>query len=353
MKAKLNNEVLKFYISQDGQKWRKIFSIEWKNSEGKARIGYYLILGHNSFEDWFYSNFIQLHCAANLDGVYDVKLTYYTGIRIKKRYNMSNPWIQQYYYNMDFINSVSSVIDFVVYNISHGFYISLYINEKYVKNTYAYNRIDFDHENLVYGFDMEKRNIYLYGYDKYQILKAYTLSFEEFNTCYQNNHFQHEIIAIKADVPEFNFYIDKKEIVQFLEEYLYGINSATRDYLAESDKGDMYRVYGLDIYDILFDNASSLRDSRITYILYEHKTLMMMRIEYFEKIGWLKNSEYQKIRQELKILKDTTYDLLLICMKYNLRRNEKILEGIKQKVKSIKDLDKRFTMKLVELLKQQ
>ena len=341
---------INFYTSSNGSDWTLEYQKKDFFEHEEVWLGYYLMIGHDSFEDWANSNFIQIHCSSTLNAIYDVKLTYYMGVRVRCRYHLKNPWIVQYYYSTDFINEHFDILDFIRWNVEHEQYLSLFLDEKYVPDTAVYNRIDFDHESLVYGYDSKEEKVYLLGYDKAQEFFDYTLSFTELKQSYKNLEQNHELVSCKANMPAFHYYSDKLEIIKFFKEYLDGTDSSYRDYLADNDRGESGRVYGIKCYDVLYQYARRLRDKRVTYMLYEHKKCMWLRLSYFLKKSWITSEQYTKLSTMLKELEEGTYSLMLQAIKLSMSKTKIVTERLQNNIERVKNLDINFVTEIIQCL---
>lgn len=342
VKAEIKNNRIISSFSKNGLEW-DVFSEEenYINSECK-RIGYYLWCDEDRFENWFYSNYILLHSSENLEPEYDVKLDYYNGTHFFDRYDSFNPFLFQQYID-DFILEGSSLIEFVKKAIDHDYYVNLRLNERYIENRRAFKHdYDFDHENMVYGYDDEA--IYLAGFDRNQMFVLYTLSYENFVTAYEKNTGKYEINLSKFRVDSYVFNLEPECIKKQLKEYLYGYDPSYREDLMISDT---HRVYGIKIYDILLKNLKKLNDRRIVYILKEHHEIMIKRIEYFYKRNIINYNDYEGLHSEAVQLCRNLDKLVFSSLKYNITKDDKISLQMKPVIEKIKKDDIEFINHLI------
>ena len=59
-----------------------------------------------------------------------------------------------------------SIHDMLHWNISHGYYVNMCLDEFYVPDRAKYQRGHYNHYNLFYGYDDEEKLYYIMGYGK-------------------------------------------------------------------------------------------------------------------------------------------------------------------------------------------
>lgn len=339
-------DMLTVLTSIDGVKWEKIYEKENDFDSSVARVGFSTWMGNDFFKDWFFSNFIQLHCSKDLSYYYDVKLNYYLGEILNYRYLDSNPWIDKFYIPRTYI-SANGIIEFVKYAIMENKYITLELNEKYVPNTWAYRDVNFEHESMIYGIDEESETLYLMGYNKNQTFETYTLSFEEFLSAYNNVTHSREISMLSFVIPQLELTFEKSNIISFCSEYYEGINSTYRANMIH-DKIDW--VFGIQIYDVLLNNIPLLKDKKIVYLIYEHKLIMKERVKYLRQKGLIENHEFDKLYDRIDQLEKIALLLLMQCIKYHKKPNVDRENGIHGTITQLRDKDTAFMAELIRCL---
>lgn len=333
-------------ISKNGYMWENIYSCE-NYFDSHARIGFFAWIGNDSFQDWFFSNYIQLHCSNDLECCYDVKLNYYIAYFLNYRYNMSNPWLEQHYIPRDYIDSSNGILDFVRFCLKRNKYLSLHLNEKYVPEKWAYGNTDFEHESLIYGIDDEKKQLYLMGFNKNQTFEPYTLSYSDFSLAYKNIICNKDLVMLSYKIPDLAFTLDTKRIVAFLNEYLLGINSTYRETLMYDE---MNWVFGIKIYDVMIDNVVKLKDKKISYLLSEHKMIMKERVRYLYNRQKLNKIDFEELFEMATNIEELSQVLLMLCIKFKIASNEKYEKKIVAHVLKLKEADVLFVKRLVKVL---
>lgn len=339
-------KMLTVLTSFDGINWEKIYEKENLFDASIAHIGFSTWMGNDCFKDWLFTNFIQLHCSKDLSCYYDVKLNYYIGDLHNNRYHDSNPWLNKFYIPRSYIKG-KDVINLIKYALLKGQYVTLELNERYVPNTWAYENVSFEHENLIYGIDEQAQVIYLMGYDKHQIFSPYTLSYSEFLDAFNHVTCDGEITLLSFEIPQLPLTLNKATILTFCKEYLSGTNSTYREILTH-DCIDW--VFGIQIYDVLLQNVSLLGDKKIVYLLYEHKHLMKERVKYLSEKGLIDALEYDILYNEAENLEKTSTLLLMKCIKYKKRTSLNMEENICNTIMQLKERDIAFMTYLIQCL---
>lgn len=334
-------------ISNDGDSWNQIFSEKNYISGCSARIGLFSWIGEDTFQNWFYSNYIQLHAGKELEPVYDVKLDYYMGIKRLDMYNNNNPWVIQSYVEPRLVSKIVDICDFIKACIDVGKYVSIMLNEKYIPYSFAYNKFDYDHQSLIYGYDEDKRIIYCMGYDKHQHYVPFELTYDIFIKAYAKITKVYKILISEYTIPEFYYRFDVNLMIKMLNEYKSNVDSSYRE---EFNINGNLRFFGIQIYDICLSNIQKMRDQRISYIINEHKKIMVSRIKYLKGKGVLNNSDYMRLHEMSVELEKLSSKLILFCVKYRIKADDKMLSAISEYIAILKKKDMIFIEEFIRTL---
>lgn len=319
----LNNNIY-VYASTTGEisDFDEIYHFECEVDLSSYRMGFFLWIGEDYFQNWFYSNYIQLHCDKDLNINGDLKLNYYTTPMIDCRYNLTNPWLENYIIPRYYIDDSKEILDFIRKALNDDHYISLHLNEKYMKNKWAYNSVDFEHESLIYGIDDDQKWLYLMSFNMNQIFEPYVISYEDFFNAYQNVNDNVDIELLKYKIPNEPYKFSVDLLKTMLSEYLNGVNSSYRENLAKNIDD---RVYGIKIYDVLLNNLDKLKDKKIIYLFYEHKLIMRKRLSFLNSVEIIPDDQYERIELDANSICSSVEKLLMYCLKYSLSNNKNLL----------------------------
>ncbi|GEM_PF-1698142 len=348
VKVRLDENHISCYFAKDGNEWQEYMVEDNYFPTKQRKIGYFLWTDDEHYKNWFYTNYIQLHASYDLEPNFDVKLDYYTGVKVYDRYNVNNPWIRQSNIDPQLLDN-EDIITFIKNSIDHNYYIALMLNEKYVTGTWAYQVQDLDHESMVYGYDMGEKIIFLVGFDKTQHFTTYELSIEMFREAYEKLSKSYELKLMRFEVQPFQYSLDKGLICRMFKEYRDGIDSSHRE---ELNINQPIRCYGMNIYNVLLQNLSGLRDKGIAYILYEHKKNMKNRVEYLYERGCFNKTDYTSLVKMATKLEQLSQILLLLCIKFRIKKNEELLVKIEKKIIELQQVDTLFVEAMIKSLER-
>lgn len=347
VKIEINKDMFIAYFSADGNTWDLLCSEKNFIPKENRRIGYYLWTDDEHFKDWFFTNHIQLHSSDDLSLKYDVKLDYYCGVKFFDKHYLVNPWIKeeaidsQLFVDDDCFVAIKKLID-------SGYYLGVMLNEKYVTDRWAYNSMDFDHENMIYGYDIKNNLVYICGFDAHQHFSFNTISIDELRQAYNHTNGTYEFKLMKYEVQPYSYTIDKNTVLKMFKEYRDGIDSSYREELKVNAS---FRKYGIHIYEIMKNNKKQLEDVRVPYIVYEHKKIMTERIKYFLRKGLLNNKDAEKLLEKSKELEKKTYKLILLGIKASIKDIIGIEKKFDDLIDEIYSLDLSFINEFISCLK--
>jgi hypothetical protein len=194
------------------------------------------------------------------------------------------------------------VLDFIMQLINNSIacsnYIALNVDTYYIPAYENYNEKHYFHNLLIYGFDQDNYHIAdFFDYRKYSrtICTKYELhkaiiEYKNLNNSISGSN----IKLITLSKERYSFSIEL--CLNFLIDYLNSNNSynrvvVTNDYKCIEDNF----VYGIKIYDAIKDEIKDLLGNNldrfyiISDLLYKHKVLMRMRINYLFENKFIDN----------------------------------------------------------------
>lgn len=330
------------FFSKDGIEWVQFWEEEVHIRDSDKRIGYYLWTDEDRFKNWFFSNYFQLHCSESLGEEFDVKMDYYNGTHLFDRYDSFNPFLLQQYVDSR-IFPKEEIIQCIVRAIDNGYFTEIKLNEKYIVNKLAYEEgFNYDHDNIVYGYD--EKTFYIYGYDKRQKLVSYKLSFEEFEKVFEQNTANHEIRFMKYNVQPREYILDKGIIRKQIREYLGGIDPTYREDMVISKS---HRVFGVKIYDVILSHIDRLRDRRISYMLLEHKEIMKYRLNYYRQRCLITDDEEKLLLTMLKKTMKLCNNLMYFSLIFRKKGDNGFRDKLSEIVREIREADTEFMQELL------
>lgn len=357
LRLQRSKELVSSLFSLDGEKWETVSSchIGFHDSTKKLYLGINLDLGENEYYNWLFTNYVQIYGRNVYSSEYFVD--YF--VTPEKDGDFKTLHSLLHYSRLDksvLLESGADLLQFIKSNINRSNYIELWINEYYVEGTRAYRKFEFNHPNMVYGYD--EVGVYIMGYANEGFISTRRLEYSDFLKAADNNLSNIDIVSFK---PLDSYYkLNIETLKGLLYEYWKGINTNLRiDFILQKDGGEAkstvksdneeaYKdrlpeysnIYGLKIYDIFLENETMfqylLRDRRISFIIYEHKKIMKDRVFFLYQKKHIKEEFYDEIMKDTDFILNTANYLKLLLIKYQVNPKEKepaILKGILMKLK--------------------
>ena len=249
-----------------------------------------IILSNENYKGWYYTNFVQIMSNTLDDGL--VELNYITPrdgyIEITENICLGYPVL---HYEDEFVS-------YVIECINRGYYLIVHLDEFYIPDKWAYEEIHFVHASLVYGYNMEKRELYGIGFDDDMIFREITFDFDIFNDAYEAGKKNYKEYAfwcewsavqlIKPKSPNTPFPFDLKRFRDELDDYM---TSRRDDYKLYSFDYPMDRMRcGACVYDQVIEKMQELKtgvlhiDYRAFHLIAEHKKGLLERFTYVKEI---------------------------------------------------------------------
>jgi len=318
--------------------------LPFKKSPVIGFLGHAYVLGVlTNYEEcmpWFYNNYIQLYISDFYLNLNEYWLDFFPDILMLFS---GVPWLE--YKSSDKVelrNNDTDINEYVMGCIDNGFYFSAYVDEFYVPSARAYKIRHYTHDIMIYGYNLEEKTFNFAGFDKNHNFHPDKISFENFDTAYnepvkqkhQNyiNMFR-KIDNLDKSKCDFNLSF----VMDILNDYLNSINSSgkLREKSREEDEG----AYGMKIYEHLIRYIELLGkeeinpDIRPFHILWEHKKCMVMRLKYMQENGYMDTSSsscaaYMELEGKM-------FSLRNVFLKYLISKDAKIAERIKTSLKEI------------------
>lgn len=301
-----------------------------------------IIANNPSIKNWYLNNAVNLYCNRKF-------LSGYTSpeIEIQDSSWSSNPYIEKRWFPMQYLNGhINSVIKNL---LDDGYYVYFFgVDDYYVKGKSWYKEKHFNHDGMICGYNREDRTFCIYAYDsnwKYQKFWTPQIAFDAGRRAMFKKGDYGSINALKPknDSVRFSATIALKKI----EEYL----NSNMDKYPEDEEGF---VYGIVVYDYIVKYLNKLLDGSIPYermdrrifrLIWEHKKVMLERIQCIEKSRELGN-EISMLYAPLVSIAD---DMRMMYASYHRRRRDSILTVINSKLLLLKEKERAL---LEELLKR-
>ncbi len=293
-KITVNRDCVVCMASVDGNEWFVIHEcVVPIQKEKKYICGLDFNFSDSHYYKWIYNNFIQLRFNAT-DAA---KLLYTDLLRRDFRIYTVNPIVKCATVKRKMLDDLHiDLSDYICSLIDNERYIEIWLNEKYIPGLRAYNKWDFDHESMIYGYNknagtfnvvsIKEGRPYLQNID-FSVIEA------GYRNCSNSLDYMYTFEYSPTDGP---YEYDFPHIFHRLEDYLLG-NNPTDEYcyLLPKEIGE----FGMDLYDAIMNDSENanvfLDDKRLPYVFFEHKKCMLRRIEFLNKEGFFEPNDALEI----------------------------------------------------------
>lgn len=225
-------------------------------------------------EPWIYSNYIQTVYRQANDAHYDIFASW----------EMLNNVFRWKQFTHDVIDDCSgSFVDFAKGAIKREYYIYCFADQFYIPHRPFFGKQHMIHDELIFGFDDENKTFDIIAFTDTGDYRPTTLTYEQLE---------------KSAPPYIGYLQINRDTPMRLDPLL--IWATIRDYLEPSrikNRYNMWRdvdpddVYGIEASAMLTDIFKDQRDGSIPldirppHLLFEHKELMLKRIDYLLSKG--------------------------------------------------------------------
>ena len=316
---------------------------------------------HPSFENWLFTNYVQLRIDTymDLDNPSNNEVYYLDFYQpLMREYH---PLLNIHSIRKDTIKKNNiNIIELFIESINLGNYIYVLIDKKYIS---AYKSSESSpHDLFIYGYDL-KRNTFQIADFFPNSLPMYSFSeasFEELaaavniNNDYDNdpwdNVFGVQFIGINQwKVYDFNI----EYLIQSLKDYINSTKTAVQYELIVGKPlerpelhGSKNSIFGMNVYNKLCEQAEfRYMYLRAIHVLYEHKKIMISRIQYMGKIGLIDEEKHILSFIEIQQRAESIRNIVIKYM--SLNDNSKIIKLVSM----IKELESLEFVRLNELLR--
>lgn len=281
--------------------WKLVFASE--NTADEAYIvGLAVIPQKNCIDNWLFANYIQL--CLHTKGV---PLDYFTVRAREYDFALVNPFLPLAsfsHYELRQIAGSDNVCEWIKSFIDSGYYIEIMLNERFLPDRQAYGAYDFDHINLIYGYNSNDEYMLL-GYAEKPVTS--TVSFKEFSlamNAIKYNSIQ-RIHFYKFSHNKAEYHFDLSAVIQALDEYTNGTNSANKTtlFICEADKKISWGINALELIEadpVMF--KLFLSDVRLSYTIFERNQLMVERMSFLHQRNFLYKDDFKEYSQTFREL---------------------------------------------------
>lgn len=237
--------------------------------------------------------------------------------------------------------------EYIEYQIEQGYYLDACLDAFYLSCSYNYNRRHFIHQTFIYGFDSEKRQVFISDFFDDGKYARKTVSYDEINKSIEG--IDYHINLYKYE--DFDYKMNLELLKLSMEDYINCRDSLKKfEFSSASYNRDI--LYGLDYYDYIIEVFCNdeVIDRRPFHVLHDHKEMMKIRLDYLIKLKAFDNNKLEQICTRNDSLVSNSMVLRNMVLKYTLNHNSNLLCKIKEKCNAIKNSDKELFMDLLVCL---
>jgi len=288
--------------------------------------------------DWIMMNYIQLRMALNVPCFApcgDFERYHETATSIWN----DCPWVSKQVISREVISRKwNSFIEFVIENIFTKNYVYVNIDRYYIEAYDDYGKRHFRHEIFIYGYDIESEMLYVADFFENGKYSYSTVSFTQLEEAYSGIHqsindeigdFLSGVHLIKLRNKTFPFHGAYDRNVWFCADVMI---SRIKDYLSSKNESLDDNVWGASLYGeiknrlILLCNGTAMEkvhlDVRAFHVLYDHKVMMVMRVNYLFDNQIISDKRFMKEGEKIR---DTANMIRNMYLKFEIKSDNKIL----------------------------
>lgn len=258
-----------------------------------------ILTNYKSAYPWIYSNYIQLYI--NKDYTYSWG-DFYFPFPYELRPSDTCKWIiSQKMHRKTIINMGKSIIDLVIEFINSDYYFNTILNCYFVPMSQCFKKINWLHDTLVYGYDLDKKILYISDFFKNGKYSNDVISFLDFEKAFVNYDqaetadYLNQIAYLYKFNEKCDYAFSFSNIKNSVKAYLF---SETPEYWDKYNSDNRPNItFGMGIYTTLKNYINRIIpqedeniDIRPFYMLYDHKKMMILRIKFLIEQGYLNNS---------------------------------------------------------------
>ncbi|MBP2111130.1 hypothetical protein [Paenibacillus silagei] len=296
-------------------------------------------------QPWIYSNYIQLHMIR--DESHDKTFVDFYQYPILE----VCPWIYNQHLKRETILLFKKdICEFFIECIDLNNYIYGVFEQSY------FGRSEFfPHDTFIYGYNKEKKVFYIADFSIKEKYSYTEVSFSQIEKAYLAIEEKDDWLLDKGGLQLLSFnakgIFDFKPslVIEFLEEFLQSKNSFEKSsfYINKPNKS----VFGLEVYrKIKEDLINKNTDFRHIHVIYDHKVLMLHRIEYMQTHGYLNQAEV--IYKLYKQLEQKTLSARNLLLKAIITQNDKQMDQIIRLLGEIESIEKEAMNLMLYNIKQ-
>lgn len=316
-------------------------------SYGHHTLPLSIVADISQFQEWFYSNFIQLVAISEES----LKLDFFTDLHITDKVFLDNyPYLTTNKLNRSLMKKLGiSLIDFFETCLCEGMYIYLFFDEYRIPGKLYYDKEHYFSDALIHGFDRDEQSFHVLGYDRKMQFVSMPVKYDSLMKGYEWFEKLY-VVQNPQDDRRSSLYLLQSNQTERSPFDLIHVKERLRDYLSCTNTSESYRMFhtpmcsetyhfGMNIYidmdnyleQIVTDGIPLKVDAYHT--LLTHKTVMLKRMEYIQQ---LTGNVFSGIKSFNEIVR-SAYHLQNILIKYSFSGQPSMLARARELLRVIQD----------------
>lgn len=212
------------------------------------------------------------------------------------------------------------IISFNKSMLQNGCYITGIYNEYYIPGKKAYNKFNFNHDYVIFGYDDINRTFKSATYLRNKTYGYFDIAYDDYLSGVIKNDISKTNLNYYKINTDFIPRIDISSIKSKLEDYLFFRRNVNCTVTNE--------IFGIDVWLELakyVELAEESLDFRFGRVCMEHHGAMLKRIHTLLKYGHLENYTIAKEYEEIYLKTKTIHKLFI---KYNVSKNRELLKKV-------------------------
>lgn len=352
MKIERIGEYVQVSCGFSNEEWEYTRKIDFKFEADHSYMGISVCSPvNNAYLNWLATNFIQLYCYKDFD-IHAIPLNYNAGLYLNDDFYSFCPYlrVQNIKYSLLKKNNIS-ITKFIIEALNDDNYVDVYLNEYYVPQGKGYGKYDYYHGNMIYGYDLQTEIFNIVGYDENSLVRHSEITFKQFEKAIiedgREGWYRTGLLSIFKLHPYFTYTFNVKLMITQLEDYINSKNSLNGFYLMENE--DSRVVHGISVYDYLKENITNFqRDVRPLHVIWEHKKMMLIRLNYLKFHNLINNNDFEFLYSEYSSIERIAVQTRNLQLKNNLGSKMNYMELIKKNIEIIKSREMNTIPILIE-----
>ncbi|MEK4250358.1 hypothetical protein [Paenibacillus sp. FSL W7-1287] len=286
----------------------------------------------NAYLDWYATNYIQMYCYKDFN-IHLIPIDFNVGPHKSEFYSFC-PYLEVQNLTYSLIESLNqNIIDLVIRSIDDGNYIDVQLDEFYVPNRENFGKRYFIHTNMIYGYDNSDKTFDILGYAEGNVFRSSRISYYDFERAFYKGE-DSQVTLIKPH-NHYSYNFNLSLVKQQLSDYMYAIDSFSCFNINRNVEPNI--VHGVEVYDYLIVNLPIRPiDLRPLHLIYEHKKMMLLRLEYFRKNELISEDLFEFLFAEYKSLEKLSLVSRNLQLKNAISPSSKNMDKIINNLKMIK-----------------